>query len=335
MYYIRDGLKSPFWASIFCLVTIFAALTVGNMTQVNSFILSLPTSWIEGATNHLAPLLGMDGSHHHWLVPAILGLGVSLFLGLTFLGGVHCFAVISSILVPLMAVAYFLGCGVVLIKYYDQILPSLWLILRSSLGMEAMAGGVGGYTIMRIIQVGFNRGLFATDAGAGLEAMLHATVSTVNDDDPKDAFRQGLISAIAPIVVAFLCTITALVLLTTGVWTDPTLASSTMCIRAFSTVFGPYANGFMCFIIGCFAITTIMTWSFCCDRAVEFLIKKPSSFGKILFLMVAPLGAMIQVHHVWTLGDIAFNSMLMINLVAVARLSPKVLPQIRSWINSF
>ena len=334
MYYIRDGLKNPFLAKVFCLVTIGAALTVGNMAQVNSFVLSIPF-FATGGLDHLVPLsiVALAGSPGIALA-AIFGIGVSIILGAIFMGGVKRFAIISIIFVPFTALIYFIACLLVLTISYDQIWPSLCLIVKSSFGLSAVAGGVGGYSLMQVIQVGFNRGLFATDAGAGLEAMIHATVSSVRDGHPDDGFKQGLISAIAPIIVVFLCTLTALVLLVTGVWADPNLSSSSMCIAAFTKILGAHANTCMCIIIGCFAITTIMTWSFCCDRAVEFLLGRPSCLGKVLFLITIPLGAILHVDLVWKLGDLAFNSMLLINLAAVCLLSKTIMPDLKQWIFS-
>ncbi|MBX9703693.1 MAG: amino acid carrier protein [Silvanigrellaceae bacterium] len=304
MYYMRDILKSPMLAILFCILTILSSFTVGNLAQVNSFAITL--------------------SHYEFIPPWLIGAVMAILVGLLFLGGMKAFSRVSSFLVPIMALSYLLCCLWILVVYFKQLPEAFFLIFTGAFAPQAAFGGVTGFTLIQTIQSGFNRGLFATDAGAGLESIIHSSV-TSGSNDKKTAMSQALVSSLAPLIVALLCTFTALVLLCTNVWQGGALKSTQICIEAFQKgLHWNHAEWFVMVIIFCFALTTIMTWSFCCDKSFEYLLGRPSNIGKILFIICIPFGALVKVETVWLLGDIAFNGMLIINVIAVALLSKQV-----------
>lgn len=312
MYYIQEGAKSPFFAIVFCLLTMLSALTVGNLVQVNSFALSL------------AP----------YCHP--LGAGCLLFIivGYILIGGAKRFAQVSSYLVPIMAIIYLVMCLIVLARFSQNILPAFLLIFKSALTFEAGVGGISGYAVLHVMQVGFNRGLFATDAGAGLEAIIHGSVKGSQSTPQEAALAQALVASVAPFLVVALCTITALVLLVTDVWQDPLLKSTSMCIAAFQVGLGSaYTDIFLAVIIFFFALTTILTWSFCFERTLEFLVGRTYRWGKLAFLLFIPLGTLLKVDMIWLLGDLSFNAMLLVNVLFVAKLSHEVIQVARPLIS--
>lgn len=304
MYYIQEGAKSPFFAKLFCLLTMLSALTVGNLAQVNSFALSLPPS----------------------CSPLIAAAALFILVGYILRGGSKRFAQVSTYLVPLMAIIYLIMCLIVLTRFSHNILPSLILIFKSAITWEAGIGGISGYTFLHIVQVGFNRGLFATDAGAGLEAIIHGSVKGGQNTRQEAALAQALVASVAPFLVVTLCTITAMVLLVTGVWQNPLLKSTSMCIAAFEMgLGGTYTNSLVGIIIFFFALTTIITWSFCFERTLEFLVGHSYGLGKVVFLLFIPLGALLNVDMIWLLGDLSFNAMLLVNVLFLAKLSKEVI----------
>ncbi|MCP4924020.1 MAG: sodium:alanine symporter family protein, partial [bacterium] len=237
MYYLTKGLKMPLMGKLFCLATILSALTVGNMVQVHS--LTLPFKQI--------------GLH-----PLYLGIGLSILVGGVIMGGMRRFASVVSMVVPFMALLYIVACLSIIFLNYDQVGQAFMTIIRSAMGLESVAGGALGFTIFQAIRTGFDRGLFATDAGLGLAPIIHAAVTDTHEKfDNK--IVQGIISVLSPMIVMVICTMTGLVLLITGVWHNADLESTNMCIEAFKIGLKSPIAGYVVFItLFFFAFTTIL-----------------------------------------------------------------------------
>ena len=300
MYYLEKGLNLRFIAKLFAIATICAALTVGNWVQMHSIAL---------------PLTEL-GFH-----PLTCGVVMSLLVGLVIFGGLKRFNKVVSAIVPLMALGYIITCLIILFIFSDKILPSLSLILQSAFNPNTVAGGVLGFTVLEAIRVGFDRGLFATDVGVGLAPIIHSTI-----DSPLPlrqlALRQGLISTLPPIIVMFVCIMTGLVLLVTGAWLFPNLESTNLCVAAFKTGLGSHSAGLAITItLIFFAYTTILTWSFCADRAIEYLFSsKWVPTFQLVYTLFIPLGTLFSVTLVWSLADIFMNCMLLINIIGLVGL---------------
>jgi len=299
MYYLKEGLKSKLLARLFCIFTITSALTVGNLVQVHA--LSLPVSELN-------------------FNPLLFGIFLAILVGGVLFGGMRRFAHVVSALVPLMAIAYVGTCLTILVMFRHEILPSLALIVRSAFAFEPIGGGSLGFLLA--IRSGFDRGLFATDSGLGLAPILHASVY---DPDKRHDNRhtQGLISVLSPMIVMIVCTVTGLVLLTTKAFTHTELPSTTMCMEAFRTGFNSFWAGHIVSItLFFFAFTTILTWNFCANRAVEFLfgIRFVTPF-QWLFICLVPVGAFLHEGAVWTFADFSTNLMFIINMIGVFFLS--------------
>lgn len=308
MYYLHLGLQSKKIAKFFCVATILSALSVGNLSQVYSFTQSVP---------ELSPLL--------------IGVGMMVLIALILYGGMERFSKVSSILVPLMAILYVIPCVWILVTHIEHIPHALKSIVKEAFVPSAAISGVAGFAVIQAMQVGFNRGLFATDAGAGLEAIIHSSVSSPRKDYAF-AFSEGLMSAIAPLVVALLCTCTGLVILVTGVM-NSSLQGSSLCIAAFQKATGwTNISYLLSFIIFCFALTTMLTWSFCYERACYYLKPSYSQKLRVVFITMIPIGSVMSCDTVWKLGDIAFNLMLVINLLAIIKLFPTIKQQLHTWI---
>ncbi len=309
MYYLRDDLGFKRTAQFYCIFLIVAALTVGNLVQVNSVALPL---------------------HAAGLAPVWSGLVMAIFVGIVLLGGARRFARVTERIVPVMAFAYLIACVIILVRYNELIFPSLKLIWAAAWAPNAVLGGAVGFSLFETIRAGFDRGLFATDAGLGLEAILHAQV----DKSPKmslnaHAYTQGLITIVAPICVMVVCMFTGLVLLVTGVWQDHSLESTNLCVRAFQLGLKlPHAEIFLILTIFLFAFTTILTWTHCAEKAVTFLVPyKPMRAVHIfrwLAILCIPIGSFSSVRFVWTIADIANNLMLILNVVGILALSKEV-----------
>jgi alanine or glycine:cation symporter, AGCS family len=301
MFYLRDGLKSKRLAQLFCLLTITSALTVGNLVQVHA--LSLPINDLE-------------------VHPLLFGLIMALLVGGVILGGLRRFSHVVQALVPMMAIAYVGTCLVILFVFRANITQSLGLIFSSAFDVKPMAGGALGFSVLYAIRAGFDRGLFATDSGLGLAPILHGAVY-----DPKphhdNRHTQGLISVLSPMIVMVVCTVTGLVLLTTGAYERIELSSTSMCMEAFRMGFNaPWAGHIVSITLFFFAFTTILTWCFCAQRAAEFWLglRAVKPF-QLIFIATIPVGAYIHEMAVWTIADLSTNLMFIINMIGVVGLS--------------
>lgn len=306
MYYLRNGLGLKSAAAAFAVFTILGALTCGNLTQVNS--ISLPL------VNY-----GLD--------PLYCGIVIALLVGCVTLGGIQRVAKFASIFVPLKAALY-LGTAFIIIGLnWQQILPAFKLMIQSALNLDSFAGGVAGYGILKALTTGFERGIFATDAGTGLVPILQSSAKTHNP------IVDGIVTLIAPFLVMIVCTTTGLVLITTGAWQQEGLQSTNMVSYAFQTGLGHAVGGYIVIIaLVLFAYTTILAWGCCGEKAVSYLFgSKAGACFKYFYVAVIPLGALTQVDWVWLLADLSISLMLVTNMIGVVGLSHEVIDDNREY----
>lgn len=305
MYYLHRALSWKKTAKIYCIITICAALTVGNLVQMNSIALPIMQSGIH---------------------PSIVGIIMAFLVGGVLLGGLHRFSAVVSKVVPVMAVFYLLGCTTLICLNLEKLIPAIQLVIKAAFQPVPLASGIAGYSVLEGIRTGFDRGLFATDSGVGIAPILHASVDS-NMHRVKTALTQGLISTLSPLIVMIVCTLTGLVLIMTDAWLIKDLESTNICIEAFRQGFGyQWAGHLVTVALFFFAFTTILTWAFCADKAIEFLFgRKQIKKFQLLFILTIPTGAFFKVTFVWTLADLFMNIMLLINIFALTILCKHVL----------
>lgn len=304
MYYLDLGLKLKPVAIIFSIFAILCALTVGNLVQVNSISL---------------PIEQMGAS------PLVMSVITAVLVAVVLVGGMHRFAIVAATVVPLMAALYVGMALYILFLFRDQILPSLELIFQSAFFPKSAAGGMLGYGFLKAVTVGFERGVFATDAGVGIAPILQSSTRT------KSPVVEGVVAMVPPLVVMVICSITTLVLMVTGAWKVEGLQSTNMCTYAFEQGLGTKWGTYVVFIsLLLFAFTTILAWAYCAERAVEYLggLKWMHIF-QWFFILVIPFGAIVHVDIVWKLADICIAMMLVCNMVGVIGLSKSVIAESR------
>lgn len=298
MYYLSKGLKMKRLGMIFAVFAILGGLTAGNFTQVNSVVLPLQN-------------LGIP--------PLATSLSMAFLVGLVLLGGLQRFAKFAASVVPIMAILYFGTAVWILASHGSLILPCLKQIFISAFSPSAFLGGSLGYGIMRTIASGFDRGIFATDAGTGVAPILQSST------DSSDPISNGIVTLIAPILVMIVCTTTGLVLMVTGLWQSD-FQSTNMVTTAFTQgLKNPIGGYIVTTALILFSYTTVLAWANCCERAVGYLLGEGwIKRFRWFFLCMIPLGAYFQVEHVWLLSDISFSLMLATNMIGVAGLSKEV-----------
>lgn len=306
MYYLERGLGLRKIAVLFASLTIFGAITIGNLAQINSVVLPLKK-------------LGFN--------PFYCSLGLAGALLLTVFGGIKRISNFASYMIPLKAFLYLGAAMTILLMHYDAILPALKLMFRQAFDVPAFAGGLAGGGMFKAITTGFDRGLFATDAGLGIVPILQASAKS------EHPVVDGIASLIAPVVVMIMCSATGLVLIVTGAYLDPHLQSTNMVTHAFSEGLNHPIGGYIVMIsLILFAFTTIMAWCYCGEKALNFIVKKEKAhLFRFFYLAIIPIGSLLQVDIIWVLADIAVSFMLTINLIGIFGLSTHVIESTRSY----
>lgn len=306
MYYLRDGLGYKKIAALFAILAIFGSITVGNFAQVNSVILPLAK-------------LGYN--------PFICSLIIAALIGIVVLGGIRRIAFFASCIVPFMALLYLVTGLTVVGLHYDQLLPAFKMLFAQAFGFSSVAGGVLGFGVFKAIATGFDRGLFATDAGTGIVPILQASAKS---DQPV---MDGISTLITPLMVMIVCTMTGLVLILTGAWLVPGLQSTNMVTYAFSHGLQSEIGNYVVVIsLILFAYTTAVAWAYCGEKAFEFLVgAEKRLWFRLAFVMLVPLGSLMQVTMIWSLADIAITCMLTANLIGIMKLSDQVITSTRKY----
>jgi alanine or glycine:cation symporter, AGCS family len=305
MYYLQKGLNWKAMAVLFSIFVILVAYTAGDFVQVNSIALPLSNIGIE---------------------PWMTGLIMMVVVGAALLGGVSRIAVVASFLIPFMALFYISFSVGVLVLCRDQLYDVLSLIGRCAFGFGPAVGGVLGYGVMQAAIFGFNRAIFATDAGTGLAPILQSGACS------KHPVIDGIATLVAPFMVMLVCTVTFLVLMVTGAYLVPDLQSTNMVLFGFSKVLGNWGAGVVFIALFLFAYTTIIATGACADRAVEYLfgIKWVKLF-RWSYILLVPVGAILKVSMAWVLADISMTVMLVINVFGTAMLTKEVISEYNNY----
>jgi len=191
---IKLGKFAQIMAIIFALSTILSSFGTGSLPQINSIAGSIFTTF----------------SIKHW----ITGLVLAVLLGLVIIGGIKRIAQVTSRLVPTMAILYFLGAILVIIYNYENIVPSFVSIFEDLFTGTAAVGGFLGANFAYAFNRGVNRGLFSNEAGQGSAPIAHASAKA------HEPVSEGMVAILEPFIdTIIICTITGLVILSSGAWT--------------------------------------------------------------------------------------------------------------------
>ncbi|WP_299524949.1 sodium:alanine symporter family protein [Winogradskyella sp.] len=195
MYYMKNKLNMKWLAAIFAFATILSSFGTGSLPQINSISASL------NATFGLNEML--------------VGGVLAILLGLVIIGGIKRIAAVTSRLVPTMAFIYLIGALAVIFYNYENIIPSFVSIFSDLFTGSAASGGFLGASIAFAFNKGVGRGLFSNEAGQGSAPIAHAAARA------KQPVSEGLVAILEPFIdTIFICTLTAMVLLSSGVWTE-------------------------------------------------------------------------------------------------------------------
>ena len=306
MNYLRYGLEKrnmrslgKVLAGLFAVLCVGASFGGGNMFQANQAFEQL---------NGQFPALAGNG---FWF-----GVATAILVGVVIIGGISSIAKVTEKIVPFMAGIYVLGCFIVIGANFGNIIPAFSAIFDGAFSPGALKGGVIGVLI-----VGFQRAAFSNEAGVGSAAIAHSAAKT--NHPPSEGFVALLEPFIDTVVV---CTLTALVLIFTGMHEVEGMAGAQLTSDAFETVVSwfPYVLAVAVFL---FAFSTMISWSYYGMRAWTFLFgksKRNEVIYKVLFLVFVVVGSSVSLGAVLVFSDMMILAMSFPNIIGLYIMSGEV-----------
>jgi len=195
MIYMEKGLNMKWLGAIFAFSLLISTFGSGNMPQIDNISSTIESSF------------GID--------PLLTSIVMSLLIALVIIGGIKRISKIAASIVPLMSFIYLIGGLSVLIFNYQNIIPSFQIIIFDVFEGTSVVGGFLGASFSLAFTYGVARGLYSNEAGQGSAPIAHATSRT------KHSVEEGFVSILEPFIdTIVICTLTGLVILSSGVWTE-------------------------------------------------------------------------------------------------------------------
>jgi AGCS family alanine or glycine:cation symporter len=293
-YYIKRGLHCNWMAYLFAvLITITFGLSY-NSIQSNT-------------------ICGAMYEAFGWN-PLLVGSILSVVALIIIFGGLQRIANVSAVMVPLMAIGYFVLVAVIIIMNIEHIPHVLKVIITNAFGLEQGVGGTIGATIMN----GVKRGLFSNEAGEG-SAPNVAAAATVSHP-----VKQGLIQALGVFTDTLLvCSCTAFMILISGLYSTPELNGIALTQAALNSEIGAFGPTFIAIAILLFAFSSIIGNYYYGEANIRFMTSSNAVLTVYRVLsggVLVMFGAMASLEIVWNLGDLCMALLTACNLVAIVRL---------------
>lgn len=323
MYYLSKGLAlrnmklfGNILALVFALLVIVGSFGIGNMFQVNQAFAQITTKF--------PSLVGMG----FWF-----GIIMALLTGAVIIGGIQSIARVTSKLVPFMTILYVSAALIIIAINIDKTGEAIHLIFNGAFSPDALKGGILGVLI-----VGFQRAAFSNEAGIGSAPIAHAVAKT------NEPISEGIVSLLEPFIdTVVICTLTALVLIFTGVHTNPnSLEGSQLTSAAFESVvwWFPYILILAVFL---FAFSTMISWSYYGLKGFDYLFgdffekkfgnrKLSNGIYQSLFLVFIVIGASSSLGAVMDFSDMLILTMAFPNILGLIIMAPEVRNDLKSYM---
>ena len=305
MYYLDEGLKKKWLGICFAGFGACAAFGIGNMVQANTTAIAV------------SDCMGLNGFS--------VGLFLAIVTGLVVIGGIQRIADVASYLVPFMVAIYFAGALIVIFGHADQLGSGLRLVFEHAFTGTAATGGFAGATLAKGIRYGVARGLFSNESGMGSAPIVAAAART------NQPCKQALVSMTGTFIdTLIVCSITAMAISSTGVWTSGETGVS-LTIQAFTVGLPGYLGKLLVTLVTItFAFSTILAWEYYGEKCFEYLFgEKYISLYRYIWVLFVFIGAQVKLDMVWNFSD-AMNALMAIpNLIGLIFLSSLLVRETR------
>lgn len=317
MYALVEGLGQK-WKPLgvfFCVAALIGALPafqVNQLVQILRDVIFVPNGWVGEA---------------HFTFDLIAGIVIAGLVALIIFGGILRIGTVASRLVPGMLILYLAAAVWILALNYSNILDSLWLIITDAFSGQAVTGGAIGAVIM----TGIRRAAYSNEAGIGTAALAHGAAKTT------EPVREGLIAMLGPAIdTLIVCTITALIILTSGVWQSDEASGITMTVMAFDQAMpgiGPYL---LTLCVLCFSTSTMFAYSYYGAKCMGFLVgAERQHIYNYFYVALMVVAAVVSLDAAIGLIDGAFALMAIPTMISTLLLAPKVMQATRTYFDRY
>ena len=290
-------------AIAFASFAVVASFGIGNLTQGNSIASAMQT--IAGI-----PM---------WVVGIVVGAATLIVV----VGGLKSISNVASVIVPFMAIFYFVGALIVVLMHITAIPGAFVTMFRMAFSPQAVGGGAAGSVVASMAQAmnkGVARGCFSNEAGMGSAAITAAAATS------DDYIKQAYISETGTFWDTFVvCTMTGLCILTSGVMDEVVVNGETvlqgapLTIRAFESTLGAPGAWLVAIALALFAFSTILGWEYYGEKALEYLTRSTSAamFYRVVFSIIAFVGCISAFEIAWDIADILNALMIVPNAICM------------------
>lgn len=299
-YYMQRGLRARWMGILFAVILIACFPFAFSSLQANTI-----TATVTGG-------LGADAAP--WLA-WVIGPAIAALTALVVFGGVRRIASVTQLLVPIMALGYLLLGLVVVALHVDRLPEVFGQIFAEAWGPNEVVGAAFGY----IVLTGVKRGMFSNEAGLGSAPNAGASAAVTHP------VKQGLVQTLGVYFDTFLvCSITAFIILVSV----PDLASATRGIGltqgALTSTLGDWANIALSVIVFLLAFSSILGNYYYGQSNIEFITARRAVLTgyRVLVVVAVLVGSVATADLVWNFADGVMGLMALINLIAIALLSP-------------
>ncbi|MAZ48031.1 MAG: alanine glycine permease [Halobacteriovoraceae bacterium] len=320
MFVLRTALREKYLSSgniplgklfgalawLYAFFVILSSFGAGNMFQ----------------SNQMASIINLSTGIPEW----VSGLVFAVLAFIVLIGGIKRIAQVTEKLVPAMVVLYVGGALTVVIANFAEIPNMFNMIFSSAFAGTAATGGFAGVVVKEVIVQGIRRASFSSEAGMGSAAMAHSAAKS-------DPIQEGIVALLEPFIDTILvCTITALALLSSGVWSDGDVQGVDLTARAFATVMGPAGKYLVALTVTMFAFSTLISWSYYGEQGVTYVFgEKGIKPYRYLFVIFVFLGAIAKLSVVLNISDGVYGLLAIPNMIACFLLMPVVKKTLKEY----
>ncbi len=320
MQYLSKGLASKGHTKLGkVLAVIFAILAIGGSLGAGN---AFQTSQAMGALSDRVPFFET--------YPIVFGLIMATLVGFVIIGGIKRIAQTAEKIVPAMVFIYLLASLWILIVNAPLVPEAISTIIREAFAPTAAAGGLIGVLVQ-----GFKRAAFSSEAGIGSAAIVHSTASV------KYPVRQGMVALYEPFIdTIVICTMTALVIVTTGVYdahgafADLVAAKQGAALTA--AAYGTVISWFpiiLSFSIVLFAFSTMISWSYYGERSWTYLFgEKYTLVYKLIFISFTVMASITSASALLEFSDLLILGMALPNLIGLYMLQGDVASNLKEYL---
>lgn len=320
MEYLSRGLAEKGWsqtgkilAIVFCIFTIGGSLGAGNAFQVSQSLTAVKLQ---------IPFLAEQ--------PWVYGVIMASLVAVVIIGGIRRIAHTAEAIVPTMVTIYVLACLWILIDNASLIPDAFGKIISEAFTPAAGMGGLIGVLVQ-----GFKRAAFSSEAGIGSAAIAHATAKVAYP------VRQGIVALMEPFIdTVVICTMTALVIIITGVYNSPEhaqLVATKSGAGLTAAAFGTEISWFPILLsisVVLFAYSTMISWSYYGERCWTYLFGESSTMAyRIIFIIFVVIGSITSASNILDFSDLLILAMAFPNFIGLYMLHGKVREALKTYLS--